>query len=64
MLKYHSCSIILIFTNTGNTNHKTIVVSKKNYDELKKLGHVEDSFDDVIGVLLSKIVNKEEEIHN
>lgn len=49
-----------MFTQTSNINHKTIVVSKKNYDGLKKLGHVGDSFDDVIGVLLSKIVKKEE----
>ncbi len=45
-----------MFTHSSNINHKTIVVSKKNYDELKKLGHVGDSFDDVIGVILSKIV--------
>jgi len=36
------------------------VVSKKNYDALKKLGHVGDSFDDVIGVLLTKTMDKEE----
>jgi len=35
------------------------VVSKKNYDELKKLGHVGDSYDDVIGAILSKYVKKE-----
>jgi len=35
------------------------VVSKKNYDALKTLGHVGDSFDDVIGTLLSKIAKKE-----
>lgn len=46
-------------TNVSNRSHKTIVVGKKNYDELKKLGHVGNSFDDVIGALLSKIVNKE-----
>ncbi len=49
-----------MFTNMSNTNHKTIVVSKKNYDVLKKLGHVGDSFDDVIGVLLTKTMDKEE----
>ena len=48
-------------TYMSNMNHKTIVVSKKNYDALKKLGHVGDSFDDVIGVLLSKIEKNEEE---
>jgi len=46
-------------TQSSNINHKTIVVSKKNYDELKKLGHVGDSYDDVIGAILSKYVKKE-----
>jgi predicted CopG family antitoxin len=45
--------------NRNNADHKTIVVSKKNYELLKKLGHVGDSFDDVIGALLSKIVSFE-----
>ena len=51
-----------MFTSSSNISHKTIVVSKKNYDALKKLGHVGDSFDDVIGALLSKIVKNEEKI--
>lgn len=46
----------------SNISHKTIVVSKKNYDALKKLGHVGDTFDNVIGALLSKIMdNKRKE---
>lgn len=49
-----------MFTSRSNIGHKTIVVSKKNYDELKKLGHVGDSFDDVIGAILSMIGNKRE----
>jgi predicted CopG family antitoxin len=53
-----------MFTHISNITHITIVVGKKNYDELKKLGHGGDSFDDVIGALLSKIVNKEEEVHS
>ncbi|MDN5847620.1 MAG: hypothetical protein L0H53_15255 [Candidatus Nitrosocosmicus sp.] len=49
-------------TNTSNINHNSFVVSKKNYDALKKLDHVGDSFDDVIGDILSKIVkNKRNE---
>jgi predicted CopG family antitoxin len=43
-------------TIISNRSHKTIVVSRENYNELKKLGQVGDSFDDVIGVLLSKMV--------
>ncbi len=48
--------------NRNSANYKTIVVSKKNYDALKKLGHVGDSFNDVIGAILSKIVNKGEKL--
>ena len=59
ILIYHSCSYTLMYTQSSNINHKTIVVSKKNYDALKTLGHVGDSFDDVIGTLLSKIAKKE-----
>lgn len=44
---------------TGNISHKTIVISLENYDALKKLDHVGDSFDDVIGALLSAIGRKE-----
>ena len=49
----------MLSNNRNNIDHKTIVVSQKNYDELKKLGHVGDSFDDVVGILLSKIVLNE-----
>jgi len=48
-------------TNNSNRSYKTIVVGIANYNALKKLGHVGDSFDDVIGVLLSKIEISEEE---
>lgn len=41
--------------NKNSVDSKTIVVSKKNYDALKKLGHIGDSFGDVVRVLLSKI---------
>jgi YVTN family beta-propeller protein len=34
-------------TQTSNRSHKTIEVSTKNYDGLKKLGQIGDSFDDV-----------------
>jgi predicted CopG family antitoxin len=46
----------MMSTIISNRSHKTIVVSRENYNELKKLGQVGDSFDDVIGVLLSKMV--------
>ncbi len=51
-----------MFTQIRNTLHKTIVVSIANYDALKKLGHLGDSSDDVIGAILSKITKKEEKI--
>jgi hypothetical protein len=59
---YSAHSPFLMSAIVSNRSHKTIVVSKKNYNALKKLGHVGDSFDDVIGALLSKIETKDETI--
>ena len=38
-----------------NDKIKTIVVSKKNYDKLKQLGHIGESFNTVVGRLLEKV---------
>ncbi len=39
---------------------KQIVISKKNYDSLRTLGTVTDSFDSVISQLLNNMVTKKE----
>ena len=56
ILKYSAFVLLVMMSQTGNNRHKTIVVSAENYNSLKKLGHVGDSFNDVIGALLSKIM--------
>jgi predicted CopG family antitoxin len=37
--------------------YKLIAVSKENYDNLRKFGSFQDSFDDVITKILNKINN-------
>jgi predicted CopG family antitoxin len=38
--------------NYDNNEMKTIVVSQKNYNKLKELGHFGDSYNTIIGRLL------------
>jgi hypothetical protein len=39
--------------------HRVIVVSKTNYETLRDLGHVTDSFNSVIGILLKEREERE-----
>lgn len=45
--------------NYDNNEMKTIVVSKKNYDKLGKLGRFGDSYNAIIGRLLEKLEDEE-----
>jgi Putative antitoxin len=44
----------LAFIEMVQQNHKTIVVSERNYETLRNLGTITESFNDVISKLLEK----------
>jgi predicted CopG family antitoxin len=48
-------------SQTSNNSYKTIVVDIGNYNKLKELGRAADSFNDVIGELLSNNSNNEQQ---
>jgi predicted CopG family antitoxin len=47
---YHTCKRCQM----SNTKYVNIVIDKKNYDDLKALGEVPESFNDVIRRLLKE----------
>ncbi|MGN6348219.1 MAG: hypothetical protein ACTHLL_00510 [Candidatus Nitrosocosmicus sp.] len=49
----------MIITNEQYKNYRHIIVSRKNYDELKKMGNMRDSFNDVITKLLLSTKKKD-----
>ncbi|MGN6629910.1 MAG: hypothetical protein ACTHKJ_08560 [Candidatus Nitrosocosmicus sp.] len=50
----------MIITNEQYKNYRHIIVSRKNYDELKKMGNMRDSFNDVITKLLLSTKKKDD----
>ena len=48
-----------------NTNkYKQILIDLNNYNALKELGKTGDSFNDVLGELLSKVLNRDNNEEN